>query len=103
VLNNGTVMLQFSTDISSLRALRRVVSGGSAIETPELDTRNFLQRVAMKSGETLVISGFEQFEDGIKGQGVGNPGNFLFGGGYKAETGKEVIVILITPITMGGA
>jgi type IVB pilus formation R64 PilN family outer membrane protein len=103
VLNNGTVMLQFSTDMSNLRRIRSVTSDRSTIETPELDTRNFLQRVAMKSGETLVISGFEQVEDGIDQQGVGHPANFLLGGGRKSSASKEVIVILVTPITMNGA
>ena len=103
LLNNGTVMLQFSTDISTLRRIRQVTSGNSLIETPEIDTRNFMQRVAMKSGETLVISGFEQIEDDVDGQGVGSPSNFLLGGGYRAKAGKEMIVILITPIAMGGA
>ncbi|NRR33758.1 PilN family type IVB pilus formation outer membrane protein [Oxalobacteraceae bacterium] len=100
VLANGTVMLQFSTDMSSLRAIRTVTSNGSSIETPEMDTRNFLQRVAMKSNETLVISGFEQTDDNLDRQGVGVPNNYLLGGGYKAKSNKEVIVVLITPTTM---
>lgn len=100
VLNNGTVMLQFSTDISSLRGIRSVESNGSRIESPEVDTRNFLQRVAMKSNETLIISGFEQTDDNLDRRGVGHPGNFLLGGGYKAGSNKEVIVILITPVTV---
>lgn len=103
VLTNGTVMLQFSTDMSNLRRIRTVSSDRSTIETPELDTRNFLQRVAMKSGETLVISGFEQVEDGVDRQGVGHPMNFLMGGGLKSQSAKEVIVILVTPIMMNGA
>jgi type IVB pilus formation R64 PilN family outer membrane protein len=102
VLNNGTVMLQFSTDISALRGFRTVTSSSSSIETPEIDTRNFLQRVAMKSNETLIISGFEQTDDNLDRQGVTNPGNFLLGGGYKAQANKEIIVILITPIAMSG-
>ncbi len=102
VLANGTVMLQFSTDISALRSIRTVASNGGAIETPEMDTRNFLQRVAMKSNETLIISGFEQTDDHLDQQGVGHARNFLFGGGYKAQASKEVIVILITPATMSG-
>ncbi|RZI42178.1 PilN family type IVB pilus formation outer membrane protein [Herbaspirillum sp. HC18] len=103
VLTNGTVMLQFSTDISALRGIRTVTSNGSSIETPEMDTRNFLQRVSMKSNETLVISGFEQVDDNIGRQGVGHPANFLLGGGIKANSGKEVIVVLITPTTMAGS
>lgn len=101
VLNNGTVMLQFSTDMSSLRRIRTVSSNSSTIETPELDTRNFLQRVAMKSNETLIISGFEQTDDNLENRGTGSPTNWLFGGGFKAQTEKEVIVILVTPVAMG--
>jgi len=107
VLTNGTVMLQFGTDISALRSIRTVSSGGSSsatsIETPEVDTRNFLQRVAMKSGDTLVISGFEQTDANLNRKGVGNPGFFGLGGGLQATRDKEVIVILVTPIAMGGA
>ena len=100
VLNNGTVLLQFSTDISSLRALRTVSSSSATIETPETETRNFLQRVAMKSNETLIISGFEQTDDNLNQQGVGTPTNLLLGGSLGATTNKEVIVIMITPIAM---
>ncbi len=100
VLSNGTVLLQFATDISSLRALRVVSSNSSSIETPEIDTRNFLQRVAMKSNETLIISGFEQTDDNLAQQGVGTPSNIFLGGNNVAKTNKEIIVILITPVAM---
>ncbi|MDB5773862.1 MAG: pilus assembly protein [Burkholderia sp.] len=102
VLANGTVMLQFSSDISALRELRPLESNGSRIEMPEMDTRNFLQRVAMKSNETLIISGFEQTDENLIQQGVGQPKNYLLGGGYRAGSGKEVIVVLITPSTVAG-
>jgi type IVB pilus formation R64 PilN family outer membrane protein len=101
VLANGTVLLQFSTDISALNAIREVQSGTSKIETPEIDTRNFLQRVAMKSNETLIISGFEQTDDNLDRQGVGSARNVALGGGVKASSAKESIVILITPTTVG--
>jgi len=100
VLTNGTVMLQFSTDISTLRQIRNIDSNGTHIESPELDTRNFLQRVSMKSNETLIISGFEQTDDNLDYRGVGTPKNFVLGGGMNAATNKEVIVVLITPVTM---
>lgn len=107
VLDNGTVILQFSTDISTLRRINTVGSnganGGSQIQTPEIDTRNFLQRVAMKSGQTLIVSGFEQMESGVERQGIGTPHNFALGGSLAARTNKEIIVILVTPIAMPSA
>src|SRR5450830_2043912 len=103
VLTNGTVMLQFSTDISTLRSIRQIESNGTRIESPELDTRNFLQRVSMKSNETLIISGFEQKDDNLDYRGVGTPKNMLLGGDLNAASNKEVIVVLITPIAMAGS
>lgn len=103
VLTNGTVMLQFSIDISTLRGIRTITSNNNRIESPELDTRNFLQRVSMKSSETLVISGFEQTDENVDNRGVGSPKNILLGGGLKANSNKEVIVILITPVAVAGA
>lgn len=103
VLTNGTVMLQFSIDISTLRGISAITSGNNRIETPELDTRNFLQRVSMKSSETLVISGFEQTDENVGNRGVGTPKNMLLGGGVKANSNKEVIVILVTPVAVAGA
>ncbi|MEW6343419.1 MAG: PilN family type IVB pilus formation outer membrane protein [Pseudomonadota bacterium] len=103
VLDNGTVMLQFYTNISSLVSLQTVTSGGQEIQTPDVDTRNFLQRVSMKSGETLVLSGYEGTDDNLNKQGVGSPSNYAFGGGYQGTHDREVIVILITPVMMNGA
>ncbi|WP_323117803.1 PilN family type IVB pilus formation outer membrane protein [Burkholderia alba] len=106
VLDDGTVMLQFSTNISSLLRLKEVKSSDARdamrIQTPEIDTRNFLQRVSMKSGETLVISGYEGANDALNRQGVGTPDMIALGGGYDAQRAREVIVILITPVTQRG-
>lgn len=101
VLGNGVIQLQFSTDISALTSLASYSSNNSSIQTPVVDTRNFLQRVQMKSNETLIISGFEQTEDALKRNGTGDPKNMLLGGSSSATKGKEVIVILITPVVMG--
>ncbi|AJY38454.1 PilN family type IVB pilus formation outer membrane protein [Burkholderia humptydooensis] len=107
VLDDGTVMLQFSTNISSLLELKEVSSstggsGAARIQTPDVDMRNFLQRVAMKSGETLVISGYEGTNDSLDERGVGTPKMIALGGGYEAQRAREVIVILITPVTQRG-
>ncbi|MEJ0003016.1 MAG: hypothetical protein WDN30_04645 [Pararobbsia sp.] len=64
-------------------------SGGQTIQLPTVDTRNFLQRVAVKSGQTLVISGYEGVMDQGNRQGVGAPENFALGGGVNAEHSRE--------------
>lgn len=100
VLDNGTVMLQLSAGLSVLRSIATVSSGGSSIQTPQVDTRNFLQRVAMRSGETLVISGFEQTDGNVEHEGVGHSSNLLMGG-QRAKSSKEIFVVIITPALLG--
>lgn len=98
VLEEGRLLLQYAIDISSLDRMVTVSSGGSSIQTPEVQTRNFLQRVAVRSGETLVLSGFEQTENSATTQGVGSAQNTWAGGGVKGNKKRDVIVVLITPM-----
>lgn len=103
VLDDGLVMMQFYTNLSVLDSLQSISSGGQTIQVPQVDSRNFLQRVAVKSGQTLVISGYEGIADDGTQSGVGVAANPLAGGGLNASRSREVIVILITPVLMAGA
>lgn len=97
VLEDGRLLLQYAIDISSLDRMVTVSSGGSSIQTPEVQTRNFMQRVAVRSGETLVLSGFEQTDDNATTQGLGSAQNTWLGGGVKGNKKRDIIVVLITP------
>jgi len=101
ILDSNKLMLQYSGDISSLTKIDTVTSGGSSIQTPEVDTRNFLQRVIMNGGETLVVTGFEQFNLSGDTQGVGDAENVAVGGGVKTKHDKSVLVVLIQPVLSG--
>jgi type IVB pilus formation R64 PilN family outer membrane protein len=103
VLDNGTVMMQFYTNISSLVSLSPFGPTGQQIELPTVDTRNFLQRIAVKSGQTLVISGYEGVTDQNNRQGAGSPSNYALGGGLNASHSREIIVILLSPVVLNGA
>ncbi len=102
ILDGDKLLLQYAIDISSLSRITSVTSNGSTIQTPEIDTRNFLSRIGMKSGQTLVLSGFEQAADNLDRSGLGNPKNTALGGSLKAEAGKTMIVVVITPIATEG-
>ena len=101
ILDTNRLMLQYSGDISSLIRIGQVSSGGSTIQTPEVDTRNFLQRVIMNGGETLVVTGFEQFNLTGNTQGVGDAENVALGGQVMTKKGKSVLVVLIQPVLSG--
>lgn len=100
VMPDNNLLLQYSINLSALQRIRQVTSGGNTIEIPEVDNRIFSQKVRLKSGETLVLSGFEQSIDSGNKQGVGNPNNILLGGGLGSDNRRDVIVVLITPIVM---
>lgn len=101
ILDSNRLMLQYSGDISTLTRLSTVVSGGSSIQTPEIDTRNFMQRTFLNSGETLVVTGFEQFALNGDTQGVGSAENLALGGRLTARDTKTVLVVLIQPVVSG--
>ena len=77
-------------------------SGGDSefIQNPVIETRGFTQEVAMKSGETLILAGYERVEDTTDKQGVGNPKNTLLGGSQTAEKDRTVLVIMLTPVVL---
>jgi hypothetical protein len=74
-----------------------VESGGSMIQTPEVSTRAFMQRVGMRLGQTLVLAGFEQERnENQKGRG-------LFGFMSKGSKERTAIVVVITVNDVSGA
>lgn len=103
LMDNNEMLLQFTMNLSPDARLRSAESGDNRIEVPEIDSRIFSQRVKMTSGQTLVLSGFEQRVSNGTKSGVGSPDNWFFGGGGTSDGRREVIVILITPIILDQA
>lgn len=96
VLEGDDLVLQFEADLTSLRQLRRVGGSAQFVEVPEIDSRKVMQRVRMRSGQTLVVTGFEQERNQVERQGVGHPGFLGLGGGVGSQTVRSVIVAMIT-------
>jgi len=74
--------------------------GGSALHIPVIETRGFTQEVAMKSGQTLLLTGFERVKDSIGKQGTGTPDNMLLGGHNDTAKERSVFVIMLTPVVL---
>lgn len=98
ILDRGRLMLQYAVDISSLLRMYTVNSNNSSIQAPDVDTRNFLQRVMLNSGDTLVMTGFEQNTTNATTEGMGKASNPMLGGGVNGKRNRSVLVILIQPI-----
>ena len=102
LLDDGDHMiLELSADLSALLSITTSpgTGGGSTIQLPNVSSRSFLQRIRIKSGQTAIISGYESVNAVAQQNGsLGNPGDFMFGGGVNAENSRTKIVILVTPI-----
>ncbi|MGK7287845.1 hypothetical protein ACSPAB_23085 [Buttiauxella agrestis] len=81
----------------ALNRFRTITSDTQKIEAPDIDTRSLQQRVWLKPGQTLIMSGFEQNTDNSNCQGVGSPSNILFGGSLSGTKTKQSFVITVTP------
>lgn len=100
VIEQDRIMLRIAMGITDLVQLREFSSGGSSLQLPEVDTTGFLQNAVLRSGETLVLAGFEKKSANDTQQGTGHPANWLLGGGENYGQGREIRVLLITAQVM---
>ncbi len=100
IMDGSKLLLQYAIDMSSLLSLNTVTAGTSVIQTPDVDTRNSLQRVLVNSGDTIVVAGFENKEVTSKTQGLVDAKSPELGGSVNGKTNKTVIVILIQPVVV---
>jgi type IVB pilus formation R64 PilN family outer membrane protein len=100
VMPDNQLLLQYSINLSELKNIKSISSGDNQIQIPEIDNRIFSQKVRLKSGQTLVLSGFEQTNTTSNRKGTGMASNWLLGGGVSTENKRNIIVIMITPLVM---
>lgn len=110
ILEHGRMMMMFNLTLSDLIALEKVDLGGSSdpenpnsgqyIQNPIIETRGFTQEVALTSGETLILSGYERVENSVNKTGTGSAENSLLGGTATAEKTRSILVIMLTPVVL---
>lgn len=99
----GDVQLQVNFNLSDPPTIRSFTSkdGNSYIEMPYTKLRSLSQKVNLRAGQSLVLTGFSQDNTAVRKSGTFTPGNFFFGGGRKGEHGRSTLVIIITPLLAG--
>lgn len=122
ILEHGRLLLMFNLTLSDLISLEKVDLGtssntgsgsdspdggdtnnngsGQYIQNPIIESRGFTQEVAMKSGETLVLTGYERVENEATKTGVGSATNSLLGGTAVAGKTRSILVIMLTPVVL---
>ncbi len=98
ILDHGRLLVMFTMTLTQLESMGKASGGGSGEETtnttvqlPKIRTRGFIQEIAMTSGSTLMLTGFEE----VNTQTSKN--SELFGMTNGAEKNRNVMVILLTP------
>ena len=104
IMDHGRLMMLFSLNLSNLLSLDKIYLGGSEesgyIQDPIIEERGFVQEVALKSGETLVLSGYERVETSSDKEGLGAINNMMLGGHHVSEKTRSILVILLTPVVL---
>ncbi|MDU8351239.1 PilN family type IVB pilus formation outer membrane protein [Pseudomonas syringae pv. actinidiae] len=100
ITSDGGIMMQFAVDISKLNSLEEIAVGDEKIQLPNRSTKNFLQRVNIKSGETLMLAGFERTESEATTSGPLSAYLWPLGGKVLGTKKKVQTVIVMTPYIM---
>lgn len=109
ILEHGRLLMMFNLTLSDLISLEKVylqsseageADSGEYIQNPIIETRGFTQEVALKSGESLILSGYERVESEANKSGVGSADNSLLGGTATAKKDRSLLVIILTPVVL---
>lgn len=102
VHDNGSILVQFSVDISELTRLKTVTSGSGdnqqSIQTPEVSSMQFLQRASLRPGETLILTGFDRDNSRYDKRTLTEGSESFLSGSISGNKTREVSVIMITPV-----
>jgi len=100
--DSNSLMLQFNVDVSTLKKLGTFGEGATAVQQPEVSSMQFLQRVGLKNGETLVLAGFERSSGQYDRRTLTEDADLIYGGSQVGSRKREAIVIMITPVISEG-
>ncbi len=94
------MLLMITLSISSKPIFKDFESNDSKVQTTDYDTKNVAPKVRLRSGETLILTGFDENGDDARKSGVGSPSFFGLGGGRTRSTSHSALVVLVTPIVL---
>lgn len=101
ILSDGTVLMQFSMDLTDMPGDFKVFgTNDNQIQLPEITNKTLLQRAALRSGETLVLAGFESNKGSSDRAGVGSADLPYLGGSLNGLKRRESMIILVQPVLL---
>ncbi len=101
VYDNGDISLKYAFGLSSLNQLTQVGSSSTGyVQTPDVNVRSSLQHAFMRSGESLVLLGYDENDNNASETGL--PGLAetwagWLGGAKNTQNTRTSLVIVLTP------
>ncbi|MBN2676389.1 MAG: hypothetical protein JXR30_04020, partial [Alphaproteobacteria bacterium] len=108
ILENGRLLLMFKMSLKELLGWDTQTFGGGTtadgatsdgvvVKMPKIENRSFSQELVLKSGQTLIMTGFEKMRNNDSRQGVGDPNFMGLGGERITGSTRDVLVVIMTP------
>ncbi|MFQ6777883.1 MAG: hypothetical protein ACLRFI_01120 [Alphaproteobacteria bacterium] len=97
ILEDGKILLLFRMSVRELLKMSTQTIGEVTLQLPEVEERSFMQEVIMESGQMLVVSGFEKQTNNDTRYGLGDPDFMALSGSRESASGRDVLVIILTP------
>lgn len=92
------ILLQMAMTLSSLDDLQTKTSGGQSIEVPTVSGRQLMPRAWLRSGQTLVLAGFQDNQANRNTATPFSENTWALGGNRKTGTTEDALVVVITPV-----
>lgn len=94
------IQLQVAMNLSDPPVIRQFKDkdGIPKLEAPDIKSKSMTQRINLRTGQTLVMSGTTQSDDNTDNQGSFSPFNILLGGGTSGHQNHSLLVVLVTPV-----
>jgi type IVB pilus formation R64 PilN family outer membrane protein len=94
------IFLGMNITISSLVSLTTFTAGQSSIQEPTTTDMEIQQSASLKSGDTLMVTGYQASSANTTENGVGSPAFAFLGGGSDATTEHDLVAIVVTASTL---
>lgn len=99
--DSDRMQLQFSISISDDPTFRTVKQGDAQSELSKTRLKTSTYRVILRSGNTMLLTAFDQGNNTASKQGVGSTSFWGLGGGGNAEKNRSMLLIMVTPNIIG--
>ncbi len=97
VNSDGTIAVRIVTDVSTLNAIDPLEVGNTQLQLTDRTVTAMVSARNIRSGETMVMTGFEQVIDNGQNQSVLGDLLWMFGGNDSNAKTRSVMLVIITP------